>query len=307
MSAAPLAEPSSPPLPVLNDTFKLAGWEMFLMRLGFAILVFVAIKWEVGGLGKADPKKLSGLAHLVNLDFLRQLKHIWPWQLLTAAGLLVYVRGLYPALALLPALFFSLGIGSLANSQGAANHSTQLVSMILLGQFLVYAVALFRPGAGTARKPDIRTHGLAIQASLVMFAASYVVSAYSKFDNSDGHWIQRVPSLALELQKTNWSEYYDTLTPVPQSLNTVVQLMSDHPNMAKLLFGSGLLIEAFAFVVLFGRRWACFMGLAIIVMHWSISGLMQLDFGYHIAAAFIFLINMPGLYRTFDRDELEEG
>ena len=44
-----------------------------------------------------------------------------------------------PLLGLLPALFFAIGIGTLDASQGANNHSTQLCSMILLGQFLVYA------------------------------------------------------------------------------------------------------------------------------------------------------------------------
>ena len=108
-----------------------------------------------------------------------------------------------------------------------------------------------------------------------------------------------VPGLALELQKTNWSAYYDTLQPVPPVLASMVGLMNEHPTLARLFFGTGLLLELFAFLALLGRRWAFFYGLAIIVMHLSISHLMQLDFWYHIWAAVIFLLNLPGLRWTF--------
>lgn len=276
--------------------------EMFFMRLGFAVLVFFAIKWEVGALGPADPKKLTGLAHFINLDWLRNLHPIWVWQSVTGLGLLLYVAAIFPSLGLAPALFFSIGIGTLANSQGAANHSTQLVSMILLGQFLVFLLPK------TGRSPLTSTSWLqpsssvlqrSIYVTLVIFVASYVVCGYTKLHNSDWHWIQRVPNLALELQKSNWSAYYDTLNPVPESLDTVVNLMTKYPDMARVFFGAGLFVELFAFVALIGRRSAFFAGIVIIVLHLSISRLMQLDFIYHMAAALIFLVNVPGIRQTF--------
>ena len=60
-----------------------------------------------------------------------------------------------------------------------------------------------------------------------------------------------VPGLALELQKTNLSAYYDTLEPVPQVLTTAVNLMNEHPTLARMFFGGGLLIE----LSLFWRSW----------------------------------------------------
>lgn len=276
--------------------------ELLIMRLGFALLVFAAIKWEVASLGPADPKKLTGLAHFINLDWLSHLSPVWLWQGLTIAGLLVYIAGVAPALALFPALFFSIGIGTLANSQGAANHSTQLISMILLGQFLAYVWPRRQELGGppsTWAFPDIAVHQKAVYTSLVIFAASYVVCGWVKLDNSDWKWIQNVPNLAVELQKSNWSEYYDTLTPVPDSLQSVVTMMNTHPNFARLIFGGGLVIELFAFLALMGRRWAFFYGILIIVFHLSVSRLMQLDFWYHMGAALIFLVNLPGIKKTF--------
>lgn len=282
--------------------FHLGSVELLLMRLGFALLVFFAIKWEVSSLGAADPKKLTGLSHLVNLDWLRSLSPIWLWQTVTILGLVSYVAGIAPALALFPALFFSIGIGTLANSQGAANHSTQLISMIVLGQFIAYIWPRRQELGGppsTWAFPDLAVHQKVIYVSMVIFAASYVVCGWVKLDNSDWKWIQNVPNLSVELQKSNWSEYYDTLTPVPDSLQSVVTMMNEHPNFARVLFGSGLLIELFAFLALMGRRWAFFYGVIIILFHLSVSRLMQLDFWYHMGAALVFLVNLPGLRKTF--------
>ncbi|MFZ4765305.1 MAG: hypothetical protein ACOYMN_10165, partial [Roseimicrobium sp.] len=190
-------------------------------------------------------------------------------------------------------------------SQGAHNHSTQLCSMILLGQFVVYALPWLKGEGLRARSwfvPDLEIHRRAIYATLVIFAAGYVVCGWVKLENSDWLWFHKVvPGLALELQKTNWSDYYDTLEPVPQLLSTIVTLMNEHPTLARIFFGAGLFVELLAFVMLAGRRWAFFTGLAIIALHLSISQLMQLNFWYHIWAAVIFLINIPGLATTFGR------
>ncbi|TLD72123.1 hypothetical protein FEM03_05205 [Phragmitibacter flavus] len=286
------------------DRFRLGQVEMLVMRIAFAVLAFVAIKWEVGSLGAADSEKLTGLAHWVNLDWLRNLSPLWLWQTLTVIGLVVYAAGWFPALGLLPALFFSIGIGTLANSQGAINHSTQLVSMILLGQFLVYLVPVHRSvplSRSSWLRPLEPLQQRAIYVSMVVFAASYVVCGWVKLDASKGEWIQRVPWLALELQKTNYSSYYDTLAPIPETLATVVSLMNEHPNLARIFFGGGLVVELLAFLMLLGRRWALFYGLLIIVLHLSISRLMQLDFWYHMAAALIFLVNVPGIVKTLKK------
>lgn len=302
MTDANISESSGQSKTLGASTFSWSALEMLCMRLGFALLVFFAIKWEVGSLGPADPKKLTGLAHFINLDWLRNLHPIWVWQTLTGLGLLLYVIGIFPVLGLSPALFFSIGIGTLANSQGAANHSTQLVSMILLGQFLVYlfpktGTPALKPASWLQPSPAIQQRSIYV--TLVVFVASYVVCGYTKLHNSDWQWIQRVPNLALELQKSNWSAYYDTLAPVPESLNTVVKLMTEYPNTARVFFGAGLFIELFAFVALIGRRWSFFTGIVIIILHLSISRLMQLDFYYHMAAALIFLVNLPGIGKTF--------
>ncbi len=272
--------------------FDLSSLEILIMRVAFAALVFISIKWETGSIKDAE-------------SFFAAAGGSFIWKGVVIAGLAIYALGFLPALGLLPAMIFAIGIGRLHESQGAVNHSTQLVTLSVMGQFFVYALPYYF-NAGLRRwnwiKPPLPVHQRAVYVTLVVIAACYVVSAWAKLDNSNWKWIGNVvPGLALELQKTNWSSYYDTLQPIPQALTTVVNLMNENPTLARLFFGIGLLLELFAFLALIGRRWAFGYGLALILLHLSISRLMQLDFWYHIIAILIFMVNIPGLARTFFR------
>ena len=268
---------------------------MLLMRAGFAALVFYAIKWETGAW--TTQKFPNGIAHFADLTWIGQSPPGWGWKGLTLAGLAAYVAGWLPAPGLLPALFFSIIIGTLGNSQGAINHSTQMVSMILLAQFLVYIIP---QGQGVEKsvthwiRPSLRTQQQVIWWSTVVIASSYVVCGVVKLTNSNFMWLYETPFLAVQLLKTNWAHYHDTLEMPPAWLQTATQTLVDHPNLARLFFGSGLLIELLAFTVLINRRWALAGGLAIIAMHLSISQIMSLNFLTHICAALIFLVNLPG-------------
>lgn len=172
----------------------------------------------------------------------------------------------------------------------------------LIVDFLAHEIhrAKTRHLAGTSPlRPGIELHRIAIYASTVTFAGAYVVCGIVKLVNSDFKWIQKVPFLSVQLLKSNWDGYYDSLQPVPEWLGKVTQAIVDHPNLARIVFGGGLVVELFAFVVLISRKWAFFGGLAIIALHLSISKVMDLHFEYHMAAALIFLVNLPGLRKTF--------
>ena len=269
--------------------------EMLLMRAGFAALVFYTIKWETGAW--TTQKFPNGIAHFLDLTWIGQSPPGLGLKALTLGGLVLYVAGWLPALGLLPALFFSIVIGTLGNSQGAINHSTQMVTMMLLAQFLVYLIprgpGVEKPAAHWTR-PGLTAQQQAIWWSTVVIAASYVVCGVVKLTNSNFMWLYDAPYLAVQLLKTNWSHYHDTLEMPPAWLQTVTQTLVDHPHLARLFFGAGLLIELLGFVVLINRRWALAGGLAIIAMHLSISQVMSLNFQTHIYAALIFLVNVPG-------------
>lgn len=277
--------------------FDWTALEMLLMRAGFAALVFYTIKWETGAW--TTQKFPNGIAHFTDLTWIARFPPGQWLQGLTLAGLVSYVAGWLPGAGLLPALFFSMVIGTLGNSQGAINHSTQMVTMMLLAQFLVYLIPR-GPGVQNPTKhwvrPSFEAQRQVIWWTTVVIAASYVVSGVVKLTNSSFMWLRDAPYLAVQLLKTNWSHYHDTLELPPAWLQSLTVTLVDHPNVARMVFGSGLLIELLGFAVLINRCWALAGGLTIIALHLSISQIMNLNFLTHIFAVLIFLVNVPGWF-----------
>ena len=266
------------------------------MRAAFAVLAFVNIKWETAPY--TEQKFPNGIARFVDLTW---LGHHPPGDLTqygVMAFLVLYVIGLFPALGLLPTAFFATVIGTLLNSQGAINHSWQMVTMMGLAQLVVYAwprrTDMGRNWTVLAR-PDLQRHRQAVFAVLTVIAASYVVCGVVKVVNSDGLWIQKAPLLAVQLLKTHYSHFYDTLELPPQWLQDVTAFLLEYPWVARIVFGAGLVIELLGFVILINRRWAFIGGVAIIALHLSISRLMNLNFEAHMIAVLIYCVNLPGL------------
>jgi hypothetical protein len=278
--------------------FDYTSLEMGIMRLLFAITLFFNIKWETRTL--VEQKFPHGLARLFDFTWLAHHPPGIFWQAASALLLIPYVLGRLSVASLALISFFALSIGTLVTSQSKnVNHTWQLVTLVLGAQLLTYLYHGWKAGRLSEwLKPAPDTQRVVIHASLVVIAASYVVSGVTKLINSNGLWIQKVPLLSVQLMKSNWAQYYDTLQPVPGWLEKATSLIIEYPNVARLFFGGGLLIELTAFVLLINRRWALLGGIAIILFHLSVSKVMQLDFEYHMALAFIFCVNLPGLKKT---------
>jgi hypothetical protein len=270
--------------------------ELVIMRACFAWLAFTNVKWATSPYTSQNHP--NGLAHYFDLTWLGQHP---PGQLtkgLVTAALIAYIIGWLPALGLLPLAFFATLIGTLINSQGAINHSWQMVTMMLLAQLIVYAWP--RNSAGKLDwkpllKPDLQRHRMAAHSALVVIAASYVVCGLVKVMASKGTWIAKAPNLSVQLIKTHYNHFYDTLNMPPMWLQSVTDFLQSNPNIARIVFGGGLLIELLGFVILISRRWSFIGGVAIIALHLSISRLMNLNFEAHMLAALIFCVNLPGL------------
>ena len=279
MNAAPPNRPWWQPGP-----FDYSAATMVFMRAAFAVMLFFNIKWETAPY--QTQRNPTGLAHFIDFTWIAKHPPGPVWQGVFILGLIVYVIGRVPGLALAPAAATALMIGTLVTST-AMQHSWHLVTLIALAQFIIYAWPKSR---ADWLRPSAAVHRLAIYASTVVFAASYVVCGIVKLVNSDFQWVQKVPYLSVQLLKSNWAGYYDTLEPVAPWLGKVTQAIIDYPNIARLFFGTGLLIELTGFVVLINRKWAFWGGLIIIGLHLSISKVMDLHFEYHMLAALVFLV-----------------
>ncbi|MEM7603438.1 MAG: hypothetical protein AAF357_18745, partial [Verrucomicrobiota bacterium] len=140
-----------------------ARWEMVLMRVAFAVLIVATIDWDTNY--TTQPKE-HGFGEYVDFTFLANPDVMSVLQPLCLIGLAFYVFNLCPALALLPSLVIGVGVGTLASSQGAVGHHTQIVILTLLAQVAAHWT---RPRLF----PRLETERQAVHWSLIMVASAY--------------------------------------------------------------------------------------------------------------------------------------
>ncbi len=271
--------------------FQHKPWELPIYRAGFALVLLFALhsSWP----GFASMPKPHGLGVWIDFSFFGQPDRMPPFYHFYQAALALYAAGVLMPLALGYMSFFTIGVGTLMNSQGAIGHSSQFLAMIVLAQFLVHSWFAFRRVCrgqfGLFTEPAASVS--ALDWARNVFASAYVVSAVVKLVNSNGEWLLRTPNIALQLIKTNEMDYYNRLQNEVGFWATDFPIfLVEHPWFAMLLFGSGLFIELFAFALLFGKRWAFFTGLAVIALHLSISKIMRLYFEEHMGAALVLCV-----------------
>lgn len=284
------------------------SYELLLMRAFFAWVIHDSINWGRTFTTIVDP---NGLARITPLqDTLlwfgngENLKLIESWIWIPLA---LYVAGAIPVPAILSLLAITISVGTLENSDGGIGHSYQIVSLILLAQLgsLLFNAFRSRPPVAQLSKskrwlvPDIAMQNHATHLSKVTIAAAYVVCGVAKLIKSDFLWIHKVPLLSVQITKANLRDYYNTLEEKTDFVVTrIPQLVVEYPNVARVFFGGGLLLELTAFLALRGRRWAFFVGIALIFMHFMIDQIMSLTFWTHIYCLGIFFVNLPGIRQT---------
>ena len=165
--------------------FEYSALNLLLIRLGYALLVFWNTKWETSKLTSQDAP--NGIARYFDLTWLGHHPPGWGLKGFTLAGLLLYVIGILPVLGLLPMLFFSICIGTLILSQGEIQHSWQLVALVGLAQFAVYAVHWRK-----ALRPTREMQRLAAYWGTVAIAGSYVTCGLIKLGVRDFHITRRL-------------------------------------------------------------------------------------------------------------------
>lgn len=275
--------------------------EALIMRVLFALAVyFTGTLWDAPVLDEL--KRPNGLARLLPVQGVTN-PDVIPWlRGLSAAGLLAYAAGLAPALTLFPPLLILSLLGSVRNSAGGdITHHTQIVGMVLFAQWAVYAVAAVR---GFLARPAAAIHSRAVWWSVLLIAAAYTASGMVKMKRSHGAWIARAPLFAVQMTKATESEYYsdpeNNVVPDWKRIDAP-RYIAAHPWQARLFFGTGLVLELFAFIMMLSRTHARWWALALIGMHIGISVLMEIEFWNHMLLLTIFAVNLPGLIPAIRR------
>jgi len=260
-----------------------------IVRLLFAILVFLTIPTAMGLTGQPHP---VGLARVFDLTFLSQPGVMATIKLLTIPALILYTLGFIPIVSLSWMLVATVLPGTLDNSQGATQHSLQVISLITLAQLIYYLAA--KSGYLDHPKPLRSRWGVFMGQQAIV--AAYTVTALTKLGRSGFGWIADSKNFPIQMTKNIRMQYYNTLEPETvdglwaKTSVWVQQILVDSPNLCRLLMSGGLFLELFAILALCGRRLAAVYGSLLIVFHVLVRTMTGLNFRYHIAAIFIFLI-----------------
>ncbi len=285
---------------------RYSAGEWAFMRITFAITTWFATwhtwrPWAVSIRDDYDFERANGLPGLVDLSWVGQ-----PVPTFVLAGLMVlllvtYAAGRWMLVSTFGLCLIHAIVGGIYSSPEGAHHATQVVGLVLLGQFAWFAWERFRPRSATPADGGLDSASGAVFWSQQMICAGYVISATSKWINSGGglipgaNWVSQLPNIAVQFEKNRLQAYYDKLQePVSNEINqAAIHLLSTHPGLVMTLLAFGFYIELLAFLALFNRVAALLIGLGLMALHASIFAIMNLPFYYFEAVDLIFLINLP--------------
>jgi len=270
-----------------------AWWELAAMRLLYGWLVWRMLPAVVPYHSQPAP---NGLGRFLDFTFLGDASAYGPLRASVLVALVLYAGGLLPLPAMGWTALVLVSVGTLENSQGAIGHHLQLTCLVACAQCVAYAAALGHDRAPGLWRGSLAAHRDAVQAAKLIIAAAYVASACVKLIASGGLWIWQLPEISLQLVKTHANVHYDTLWPMNVwGAETVPALIAAHPNLTRLFFAPGLLLELFAFLALTGRRAGFIIGGGLVMMHVLVRWVMQLSFSAHEWLLMIFFLNFPYL------------
>ncbi len=189
-----------------------ARYELVIMRVLFALVI-----WRVlgGSMRFGEQPHPVGLAKWFGVDFtfFADPSFVRIARPVLFGCLAVYCSGFLNWLSLPVILFLLVGSGTLGNSQGAATHSTQLVTLCILTQcaWHLYAAISARRGGGSGRT-WLEVERLSVWFTQQTIAAAYIVSAISKWV-AKGDWVRDSYQFPLQVIKSQNMDYYNSLQP----------------------------------------------------------------------------------------------
>lgn len=306
----------------LREVGRLEG---FVLRFLFAVVVWRSLEFYPAYPTAPKPVGLAAWPALwewLGWEITRLSDPAFWAQCLTwvKVALVFYVLGFALPLALPVITVVHIAIRTLNNSQGAAHHGFQMVSLALLTQMLVVWVVAAVRGWYFVRKngfPRWAAPGNLTWLwvyTIAIAAASYIISVCSKLDESKGQWLKNSPYVATQIVKTHRQNYYNSLDaqfiqgvlpatapvadpatdryrhPIPASADW----LGRHPDLARLIFGAGFFLELLVILAILDRRAALLFGLGLVSLHGSIAWLMELSFPFNERIVGVFFINAAG-------------
>jgi hypothetical protein len=273
----------------------LSATEWAVMRVLFAVLLAWHFADRQPFSFKTNPHPV-GITTLFSLGFLGRPGMYEAQWCIVAPALLLYVSGWWQAVSTTVLAWASLLVRSHVNAQGFNQHSTQVMTLVLICQCAVAWVAASRKRKDLAPSGiwEAGVPGVMLYYSQGILAASYVLAGLAKVLNSKGLWAWNAPYISTDIVKSTRQAYYSTLDEAFAGTVHAAQWLVDHPWLTRAGFAAVLLLELGAFVGMRSRLWALVIGVGLIAMHMGIQWMMHLSFFYNEAVLFIFFVNPAG-------------
>ncbi len=287
--------------------------ELVAMRLLFALVLVDVIPSGLQPVELSEPVGLAGIAMekeadrwwLARLPFvnwlfsLRWLPDAMPalkW--ISWPVLAVYAFGRLPLLTTGFLLAVTVAAGTYANSNGALKHHHQIVSLVLLAQWIWHVWWALRHRRRDMRHIDdsLQRDRWAAFASQQAIVAAYVVTGLTKVLTSGFvGWLKAAANYPVQLRKTNLQAVYSRADVNTAAGSGLESWLVTHPQAGQAMMGAGLVLELGALLALLGRRWSFACGLLLIAFHALNSVFMNLNFRWHVWCLFIFFVLPPAI------------
>jgi hypothetical protein len=261
------------------------------MRLLFALVVWDVIPWSLPAQELTMPVGLAGMG--LDLGFLADASVMATLKWVSLATLVVYVAGWTPWLTTGVLFVLAVLVGTYTNSNGSIKHHHQIVSLILLAQWVWHVWFVVRHRKREDRLIRERWAAFVSQQAIV---AAYVVTGLTKLLTAGPAWpVSGSRYFVVQVRKTNQQSYYDRLESGRGFVRGVESFLLDHPTFTACALGAGLLLELMAWLALLGRRWGFVYGVLIVLFHFTNSVIMNLNFRWHNEVIGIYFILPPAL------------
>lgn len=177
----------------------------------------------------------------------------------------------------------SLFAFSLEDSNSDFNRNT-MITGIFFAQFFAYSIK--------KKYLDFDVEKYRVQFSIQIIAISYTLSAIAKLKASGLNWVTDGLLMPLQIMKTNYFGYVNDAN-IEHIINAhqVIELLSKYSVGVMLVLAFTLIIEFFAFVSIFNKKYSFIYGILLMFMHIGIYLVLDVAIKGTYIPMLIFMIN----------------
>jgi hypothetical protein len=200
-----------------------------------------------------------------------------------------YIFNRYTLVSLIYMTICSLIFLSLERSNGIYDRQ-ELWTMIFGAQ--LYGIIRYKWKKDFFKTHSISEHDIAIFYSIQMIAVAYTIAGITKLQTSGIYWVIDSPNVVLQLKKITEQINIEFGFKQLQQYSLLIQKTLS-PLVIQILFFISLLIEVFAFLMCYSRKFSYYYGWLLFMLHMGIFMMMFVIIPIYLFVILFFLLGFP--------------